>query len=392
MAVMRYIVPALAVVAGAAAQCGESGETTTIENSGDASALSSCSTYKGSIEIASTATGSIALDGISTIEGDLIANATGVTGISASDLEEIGGIFQLSQMTTLTDLSFPRFVKADGIDWVTLPALRALSFTTGLQEVSTLLISDTQLTSLDGIDLQVANSISINNNRNLMSISMQLGNITESIDLNSNNKDLAIEFPNLMWANNMTIANCSEFSAPSLESVNSTLGFYSSTFQNLTAANLTSVGDDLTFVGNNELNNISFPMLTTIGGGFNVANNSALETVDGFPLLESVGGAVNFDGAFTEIDLPAITDVRGAFDVLSSKNLTSTCENFDQLGDIVQGSYSCEGETESSTSGEDGSDTSDSGSSGTKKGAAASLLIPGSTIVLGLVAAGFGLL
>lgn len=282
------------------AQCGESGETTTIENSGDASALSGCSTYRGSIEIASTATGSIALDGISTIEGDLVANATGVTGISASNLEEIGGIFQLSQMTTLTDLSFPRLTKADGIDWVTLPALRALSFTTGLQEVSTLLISDTQLTSLDGIDLQVANSIMINNNRNLMSISMQLGNITESIDLNSNNKDLAIEFPNLIWANNMTIANCSEFSAPSLESVNSTLGFYSSTFQNLTAANLTSVGDDLTFVGNNELNNISFPMLTMIGGGFNVANNSALETVDGFPLLESVGGAVNFDGAFTE--------------------------------------------------------------------------------------------
>lgn len=79
--------------------------------------------------------------------------------------------------------------------------------------------------------------------------------------------------------------------------------------------------------------------------------------------------------------------------MLSSKDLTSTCESFDQLGDVVQGSYSCEGESpDSSTAGEDGSDTSDSGSSGTKKGAAASLLIPGSTIVLGLVAAVFGLL
>jgi hypothetical protein len=391
---MRYIVPALAVVAGAAAQCGKDGETTTIQNSGDASALSGCSTYKGSIEIASTTTGSISLDGISTIQGDLIANATGVTSISASNLEEIGGEFQLSQMTTLTDLTFPRLVKADSINWVTLPALRGLSFTTGLQEVTTLLISDTQLTSLDGIDLQIASSIMINNNRNLMSINMQLGNITESIDLNSNNKDLAIEFPNLIWANNMTIANCSEFSAPSLEAVNGSIGFYSSTFQNLTAANLTTVGDDLTFVGNNELTNISFPLLTMIGGGFNVANNSALETVDGFPKLESVGGAVNFDGAFTDIELPAVTDVRGAFDVLSSKDLTTTCDNFAKLGDTVQGSYSCEGESpDSSTVGEDGSDPNgSSGSSSTKKGAAASLLIPGSTIVLGLVAAVFGLL
>lgn len=315
-----------------------------------------------------------------------------MTAISASNLEEISGEFGLSQMTTLTDLTFPRLVKADSINWVTLPALRGLSFTTGLQEVKSLYISDTLLTSLDGIDLQVADNIVITNNRYLMSINMQLGNVTEAITLGQNNKDLAIEFPNMMWAQNMTIANCSEFSAPSLEAINGSIGFYFSTFKNLTAANLTEVGGDLTFVGNNELTNISMPLLTSIGGGFNVANNSALDTVDGFPALETVGGAVNFDGAFTSIELPKLNDVRGAFDVLSSKNLTETCATFDDLGDVVQGSESCQGDSsDSSTADSDGSDTSSSGSS-TKKGAAASMIIPGSTIVLGLVAALFGLL
>lgn len=320
MAVLRYIVPALAVAAGAAgmfsplqnsaettrltqflaAQCGTNGQTMTIQNSGDASALAGCSTIKGSLEITNAATGTISLDGISTINGDLIANSTGVTSISAANLQKIEGTFQLTSMTTLTDLSMPLLTECNAIDWVTLPALRALTFTTGLQKVGTLYISDTQLTSLDGIDLQVADSVEINNNRNLMTISMQIGNVTDAIDINSNNRQLTIDFPNLIWAQNMSIANCSEFSAPSLAAINGSIGFYTSTFENITAANLTQVGDDLTFVGNSELTNVSFPMLTMIGGGFNIANNSALDVVTGFPKLESVGGAVNFDGAFTE--------------------------------------------------------------------------------------------
>lgn len=282
------------------ASCGTSGETTTISSSSDATALASCTTFKGSIEIASTASGSIALDGITTISGDLTANSTGVTAISASSLQEITGEFSLTQMTTMTDLSFPELTKVGSINWVTLPALRALTFTTGLQETDSLYITDTQLTSLDGIDLQVASSILITNNRNLMSINMQLANVTDGIVLGDNNKELSIEFPNLIWANNMTIANCSEFSAPSLASVNSSIGFYTSTFKNLTAANLTTVGGDLSFIGNNELTNISMPILKSITGGFNIANNSALDIVDGFPKLSTVGGAVNFDGSFTQ--------------------------------------------------------------------------------------------
>jgi hypothetical protein len=93
------------------------------------------------------------------------------------------------------------------------------------------------------------------------------------------------------------------------------------------------------------------------------------------------------------VELPALDDVRGAFTIASSKNITETCSNFDgQQGEnsVIKGDYYCEGEQETSTSGQDG--TSTSGGSSTSSGAANPMLIPGATGVLGIFAAIFGLL
>ncbi|KAI7389378.1 hypothetical protein KC332_g14309, partial [Hortaea werneckii] len=52
MSAIRYIAPALAAVGHAAAQSCSVSATTTIQNGGDASAIASCSTFSGSIAIA----------------------------------------------------------------------------------------------------------------------------------------------------------------------------------------------------------------------------------------------------------------------------------------------------------------------------------------------------
>lgn len=161
-----------------------------------------------------------------------------------------------------------------------------------------LTIDNTQLGSLDGINLQVADTIYVTNNPYLSSASMQLGNVTQSLTFGANSKDLKLEFPNLEWAYNMTFRNCSEVLIPSLASINGSLGFYSNTFENLSAPNLTNVGGSLSFVSNEELTNISMPELTTVGGGFQIANNTKLSDINGFPSLKTVGGALDFNGAF----------------------------------------------------------------------------------------------
>jgi hypothetical protein len=184
------------------------------------------------------------------------------------------------------------------IQWAHLTALQELTFTQGISTADDILITDTQLNSLNGINLQTVQSMDINNNLYLQVISTQLANITQSLTIDANGQNLKVEFPNLVFAYNMTLRNISSISIPSLASVNTTLGFYGDYMTSVMAPNLTSVGGDLAFIANAELTNISMPALTTVGGGVTIANNSALMTIDGFPSLKTTG-AINMSGNFS---------------------------------------------------------------------------------------------
>merc|ERR1711967_74267 len=133
-----------------------------------------------------------------------------------------------------------------------LPQLQGLSFTTGLQMVESLSIQNTQLGSLDGINLQVADTVYIANNNFLNDITMQLGNVSDSMVLEANGLNVSAIFPNMKWGNELTFRNCSQVSLPSLATTNG-----------------------------------SMPVLTKVGGGLNVANNTGLRTI-AFPQLETV--------------------------------------------------------------------------------------------------------
>lgn len=281
------------------AQC--SASTKTIQNAGDAAALAGCSTFSGSIAIATGTTDQIALDGIQRITGSLTAtNVTQLTSLSGSSLVQIDDSFTLQDMTILSNLNFPRLEIVTTIDWEALPALQGLSFTTGLQQASTVSIQNTQLNTLDGINLQVVDSMTIANNPYLNDINMQLGNVSNTLILEANGRNVSAIFPNLEWANNMTFRNVSEVSIPSLASINGSMGFYANFFESLSAPNLTLVGQTLAFVSNEDLTNISMPELKTVGGGLQLANNTALKTIDGFPRLQTVGGALDFYGNFSK--------------------------------------------------------------------------------------------
>ncbi|CAK4033360.1 Cell wall ECM33 [Lecanosticta acicola] len=396
MAVLRYIAPALAVAAGAAAQSCGNGGTTTIQSNADATGLASCRTYSGSIAIATGTTDNIQLSNIQTITGSLTAsNVTQMTSLAADSLQEIGDSFTLTSLTILSTLNFPQLTKVDTIEWTALPALQGLSFSTGVQDVSMLTIDNTQLNNLNGINLEVVDTMYVANNPYLTSVNMQLGNVTKALTLAANGRDLDVQFPNLMWAYNMSIRNASSVSIPSLASVNGSLGFYSDGFENLTAPNLTSVGGQLSFVSCNAVTNISMPELTTIGGGFQLANNTQLGQIDGFPALKTVGGALDFNGVFTDVSLPKLSDVRGAFNLQSTKNIDSACTHFSSLSgsnNAIKGVFTCKGSlTNPGGTGTLPSGTNSGGSS-TSSGAATPVLIPGVTGFLGVVAAIFGLL
>lgn len=343
----KYLAPAFLVVGAAFAQNGCSADTNTIQNKGDAEALSDCQTLSGDLVIAEQATGTIRLDGIERIEGSLICrDAVDLQSIEAPQLTIIDENFELNGLTILSNLNFGSLSSVKRIQWTALPALDELSFTTEVTKADEISITNTNLKSLDGINLEQVRIFDVTNNLYLSKMELQLGNITQQLTLQANSRDLVVSFPNLQWAYNMTFRNCSEVKLPSLASVNGSMGFVDNYFESFSAPNLTKTGPggSLVFVSNSRLTNISIPRLESIGGTYQIANNTKLDTVDGFPILKSVGGAIDFRGTFTDVTLDSLEDVRGAFNIKTSAEFD--CDPFKQLksGGIVKGRFECKGE------------------------------------------------
>jgi hypothetical protein len=222
-----------------------------------------------------------------------------LTELSADQLGSIGGKFNLQNLTILSTLAFSSLNNVHEIYWQGLPALQGLNFFQGVSKAKNVLISNTQLNSLAGIELETVGNFDIDNNPFLNTVNVNsIKTISGSLTVSANYKNLDITFDNLQSANNMTFRNVSSVVMPSLYQVNGSLGFYSDTFQSYSAPNLTSTGGPLAFVDCPQLSNISMPKLTGVGGGFLIANNTNLKSIDGFPKLQTIVGALDFAGVF----------------------------------------------------------------------------------------------
>lgn len=106
----------------------------------------------------------------------------------------------------------------------------------------------------------------------------------------------------------------------------------------------------------------------------------------------------------SSVSLPKVTDIRGNFNVQSTKDISSSCNVFDNEhgpNDVIKGGdYTCDGENPQATGTSDGSSggsSSNGGSSSSgsgKSGAADPSNIPSMQItgVLGVIAAILGML
>ncbi|KAK6189366.1 hypothetical protein LQW54_013343 [Pestalotiopsis sp. IQ-011] len=338
-------VAALSMASGAlAVSCDD--DTVTIASASDASTIADCDSIDGNVVITTGAGETVDISGPTSIGGDFtVENNGGLISLTSTSLETIGGAFTLKNLTLISTLSFTKLSSVDSLNWATLSNLDSLTFgTPGLTSAKTVAIADTFLSTLEGINIHSLDSMDINNNHRLTDFTTELYNLSTLLNINANGEDLSVNMPNLIWAANMTISNVTSFSAQSLETINGSIRFDSNYFTSFSAPNLTEVQTgDISFVSNSEVTNISMPLLTNVGGGFTVANNTGMQELNGFPLLEKVGGAVLIRGNFSSIELPALDEVRGGFDVSSTSDVSSSCDSFDTLSskDEIKGSYSC---------------------------------------------------
>lgn len=271
-----------------------------INNNDDVSGLESCTKLDGKLSVGKGVTSLELPASLSAITGDFeVIGATRLTSIEASGLKTIGGSFTLTGLTILSTLSCPELVSVGDISWATLPALQSLGFTKEVSKARNVEITDTLLSSLNGINLRTAQRLNINNNRYLKQVTLQVESVSEILVVDANGKDLNSSFPVLQWANNITIRHAGEISFPKLEAVNNSAVFVNNTFSSASFPELTNVGESLAFVSCSRLTKISADALEEIGGTFQLANNTRLAKVDGFGALKVVGGAVDLSGVFT---------------------------------------------------------------------------------------------
>ncbi|KAK8139777.1 hypothetical protein PG984_000900 [Apiospora sp. TS-2023a] len=354
-----------------------------ISSSGDATQLGGCKTVKGSVMVMP---GDAELDfgKLSKIGGDLTCENNGViVSLKAGSLTEIGKEFRLQNATQLSNLAFTSLNSVGSLKFLSLNGLTALNFgTEGVKKADTVIISDTRLSSLEGINVQTVKDMDINNNKFLTKFTSSIKSLSNTLNINANGLKLSVEMPNIEWLANATISNVTEYSSPSLATVNGSLRFDSNFFTTVSLLNLTEIQTgDLSFVGNSAVKNISFPQLTKVGGGFTIANNTELEKLTSFPKLEMIGGAVILRGSFDDVKLPAINDVRGVFQVTSTENIDSSCEEFKKLGNKVAGdggNIDCTSNNQNANNDTSSTGTDGSGSDG--KSSASSMSMSMSTV------------
>ena len=343
------------------------GSSATATAQSDLDKYSGCTTLVGNLTIDGVL-GSGALANVKKFDGSLrIFNATDLVTFSADSIEEITGSLELQSLTVLTTASFGALEKVGTISLITLPAIS--TFATNLKSASNILISDTSLESIDGFSaLKTVDSFNINNNRYLTSVKASLNTVSNALELGFNGQNTALSFDNLIWANNITLSSVSNVSFASLQNVNASLGFINNTFTTLSVDQLKSVGQTFTISSNDDLNSVSFKNLTSIGGGFVIANNTNLQTIDTFSEITTIGGALSVIGNFTTLDLSSLKSVRGVADVETSASNFS-CDALKKLqnkGAIQGDKFVCKNGAVSSSSSvsHTSSGSSSSGSNG----------------------------
>lgn len=332
----------------------------------DLDRLAGCQAIEGDVVITGEL-GSASIANVKAIYGDLqIFNATNLQFFAADSVTTITGSLKLHGLTVLSSLSFGQLSSVGAINWVTLPNL----VDTGLSQVTdcnSILISDTMLSGLKGLNPTNVEIFNINNNFNLGSISSNIQTVSNALTVAFNGDNTVVEFDELVWANNLTFYSVASISMAQLTAVNKSAGFFESAVNELLFPLITSIGADLTIENNNDLTYIDFANVTAIGGGLVIANNTNLQSIDNIDSIKTVQGAVILKGSFDNCTMDSLKTVRGAFDLETSGY--ADCSPFKKLSKNggIQGSFTCKAKTRASSSSSASSSASSSKSTGTTK-------------------------
>lgn len=310
-----------------------------IQNSGELRALADCELITGSIHVTNYEADILDLGKIKTIKGDfIVTNVSSLKVIQASELESIGGEFDLDTLTSLTSLSLSKLQAVETLKWHVLPILTQVTFSKGINQIKSITMSDTSLTGITGFNVDTLKSMTINNNRFLEWVESSVTEITGELSISANADNLRVSMPNLVSVKGITVKDTEEVDFHELQTIEYNGDFINNNFRELKLPKLKSAGHTLSIIKNKMLSNIDMNSLTEVGGGLIIVDNSKVEKIDFFSSLKSVGGAIEFRGDITDNKFNSLKIVRGSA-ILNSSSSQFDCKKWmtNEVSKVVRG-------------------------------------------------------
>lgn len=259
-------------------------------------------------------------------------------------MELISGAFTLTGNTILSTLNLAQLTTVGTLNFTALPALESLGLVSGITSAESIIVSDTGLNALEGINVFELKIFDVNNNGDLETIDSGLQKVTNLLSVAHNADKADVSLGQLTEAQSVSFDSINSVSAPNLTKIDGGLSLSNSYFDKLEFKKLQSIGNSLSITQNDELDELDFPQLKTIGGALQVIDNEALKSFDGFPKLSTIGGSVTLDGKFDNGTFESLSRVAGGFNLTSTGDLS--CSEFVKLndnGDIKGDKFYCRG-------------------------------------------------
>ncbi|GAM41978.1 hypothetical protein TCE0_043f15543 [Talaromyces pinophilus] len=327
---------------------------------------SKCKSFDGDVRISSYEDGALSLDGVTEITGNInFGYNPNLTGVVANDLATIGQQLYVSSDENLVSLNFPSLLNLKEVWLYSLPNLTEFTTAANFVNITSILIEETGLTTIENLQPKYVSEVRIANNPSLQNISLPIINSSNYVAIEQNiGRDgtyAIVSLPSLVAAFNVSISGSQSVDLSSLTHVGWSIGAVQNSFETLSLPQLLQVEDFMVW-NNSALDALAVPSLTNVTGDITMNYHPKLRTID-FPALSRVGGDISVNGSFTEILVPDLTDVEGDINVYSSANLDcSTLDPYDK-SDVFKGLYHCQGLFANASPGQSNSTSANNSSS-----------------------------
>ncbi|CCK69148.1 Sps22p KNAG_0C00340 [Huiozyma naganishii CBS 8797] len=294
-----------------------------LSSSNDLKSIEHCHEIVGDLIVTSTFDSPVLdLYNLQTLKGNfVIEDCQSLIRLSAPQLENVQGDFTLSSLTSLVTVELPTISHVNSLTWKVLPILSQADLPKDIIVDKNIIISDTSLSNINDFqsikDVEIFN---VNNNRFLETIKTNVETVRGQLSIHANSRELELEMPYLQNAENLTVRDTRSVWLPNLQRVNTNMEFIENLFADLDLSSLKFVGGTLGIIDNSNLHNLDFNNVTEVQGGLMVTNNINMEKIDCFKSLKLVGGAIYFEGTFTDTDFPYLRLVKGSAFVKTTSN------------------------------------------------------------------------